>query len=443
MPGEPKQLVDTRTLMMVVFSATGGAFIEYYDFIIYGYAAASAFPAIFFPRLPPNQALLFSFLAFGAGFPARLLGAFLFGHFGDRIGRKFTFVASLILVGAATCLTGLLPSYAKLGIAAPVLLVVLRIVQGVGIGGEFGGASSLIGEFAAQRRRRAFWMSLATLGVPLGSIGAAVVLLVMSKTFATTGWRVAMLLSVVMVIPALLARYKLADSPLFEQLKQTDKLAALPSFGVLKYHARPVILLALVYAFQNMGAYVAGTYFLSFMRFAGIPLATTAAIMIVGRVGSLLGILASGPTADFFKRRVTAYIAIGLTMLLSYPLALAVLNKRIALVTLLEILVHFINVGILLGLAPILTSESFPTKFRYSGTGISFNFAGVLGGMIAPSLLAGLIGHDVFQKWYYIPIVYGIYAVVAMIALRFMRETRDLKLEDLDQAEPALRTVRG
>jgi MFS transporter, MHS family, shikimate and dehydroshikimate transport protein len=443
MPGEPKQLVDTRTLMMVVFSATGGAFIEYYDFIIYGYAAASAFPAIFFPRLPPNQALLFSFLAFGAGFPARLLGAFLFGHFGDRIGRKFTFVASLIIVGAATCLTGLLPSYAKLGIAAPVLLVVLRIVQGVGIGGEFGGASSLIGEFAAQRRRRAFWMSLATLGVPLGSIGAAVVLLVMSKTFATTGWRVAMLLSVVMVIPALLARYKLADSPLFEQLKQTDKLAALPSFGVLKHHARPVILLALVYAFQNMGAYVAGTYFLSFMRFAGIPLATTAAIMIVGRVGSLLGILASGPTADFFKRRVTAYIAIGLTMLLSYPLALAVLNKRIALVTLLEILVHFINVGILLGLAPILTSESFPTKFRYSGTGISFNFAGVLGGMIAPSLLAGLIGQDVFQKWYYIPIVYGIYAVVAMIALRFMRETCDLKLEDLDQAEPALRTVRG
>ena len=275
----------------------------------------------------------------------------------------------------------------------------------------------------------------------MGSIGAAVVLLVMSKTFATTGWRVAMLLSVVMVIPALLARYKLADSPLFEQLKQTDKLAALPSFGVLKHHARPVILLALVYAFQNMGAYVAGTYFLSFMRFAGIPLATTAAIMIVGRVGSLLGILASGPTADFCKRIVTAYIAIGLTTLLSYPLALAVLSKRIALVTLLEILVHFINVGILLGLAPILTSESFPTKFRYSGTGISYSFAGILGGMIAPSLLAGLIGHDVFHKWYYVPIIYGVYCAVAMIALRFIWETRDLKFEDLDRADRALRTM--
>ena len=328
MPGGPKQAVDTHTLTMVALSATGGAFIEYYDFFIYGYAASTAFPAIFFPSLPPTQALLFSFLAFGAGFPARLIGAFLFGHFGDRIGRKFTFMVNIIIVGATTCLTGLLPGYAKLGILAPILLVVLRIVQGIGIGGEFGGASSLLGEFAAQRSRRAFWMSLASLGVPLGSISASVVLLAMSKTFTTSGWRVAMLLSVVIVIPALLARYKLTDSSLFEQLKQTDKLDALPSFGVLKHHPRSVILLALVWAFQSMGGYTAGTYFISFMRFAGISLATTATILLVAKVGSLLGILASGPTADLFKRRVAAYIGIGLTTLLSYPLTLAVLNKR-------------------------------------------------------------------------------------------------------------------
>jgi MHS family shikimate/dehydroshikimate transporter-like MFS transporter len=442
MPGVPKQPADTRTLAVIAFSASAGVFIEYYDFLIYGYAAASAFPAIFFPRLPPTQALLFSFMAFGAGFPARLLGAFLFGHFGDRTGRKFSFMVNIIIVGATTCLTGLLPGYAKLGLAAPVLLVVLRIVQGIGIGGEFGGASCLLGEFAAQRSRRAFWMSLANLGVSLGGLGAGVVLLVMSKTFATSGWRVAMLLSVVIVVPALLTRYKLADSPLFEQLKQTDKLAALPSVGVLKHHSRSVILVALVVAFMSMDGYVAVTYFISFMRFAGIPLATTAVIMIAGRVGAVLGVLASGPSADFCKRRLTAYIAIGLTTLLSYPLALTVLSRRIALVTFLEILVHFFGVGILSGLAPILACESFPTKFRYSGNGISFNLAGVLGGMIAPSLLAGLIGDDVFHKWYYVPIVYAFYCAVAMLALRFMRETRDLKLEDLDRAEPALRTVR-
>jgi MHS family shikimate/dehydroshikimate transporter-like MFS transporter len=150
------QGTDTRTLTILAFSATAGALIEFYDFFICGYAAATAFPAIFFPKLPPTQALVFSYLAFGAAFPARLIGAFLFGHFGDRTGRKFSFLLSIAIVGGTTCLTGLLPGYAKLGIVAPVLLVVFRVVQGIGIGGEFGGTSSLLAEFGAERRSRAF-----------------------------------------------------------------------------------------------------------------------------------------------------------------------------------------------------------------------------------------------------------------------------------------------
>src|SRR5262250_2542920 len=225
------QVVDTRTLTILAFSATAGTLVELYDFFIYGYAAASAFPAIFFPKLPPTQALVFSFMAFGAGFPARLVGAFIFGHFGDRTGRKFSFLLSISIVGATACLTGLLPGYASLGIAAPMLLVVLRIVQGIGLGGEFGGTSSLLAEFGAARRSRAFWMSLASLGVPLGAMAASGVMLIMSKTFATAGWRIAMLLSAIIVIPALFARYKLADSPLFEQLKRREQLAQMPSLG--------------------------------------------------------------------------------------------------------------------------------------------------------------------------------------------------------------------
>src|SRR5215831_19065740 len=137
------QGVGTRTLTILAFSATAGTLVELYDFFIYGYAAASAFPGIFFPKLPPNQALVFSYLAFGAGFPARLVGAFIFGHFGDRTGRKFAFLVNIVIVGATTCLTALLPGYSVLGIAAPILLVVLRVVQGIGLGGEFGGASAL------------------------------------------------------------------------------------------------------------------------------------------------------------------------------------------------------------------------------------------------------------------------------------------------------------
>jgi len=435
---EYTQGIGTRTLTILAFSATAGTLVELYDFFIYGYAAASAFPGIFFPKLPPTQALVFSFLAFGAGFPARLVGAFIFGHFGDRTGRKFSFLLSIAIVGATTCLTGLLPGYASLGIAAPMLLVVLRIVQGIGLGGEFGGTSSLLAEFGAQRRSRAFWMSLANLGIPLGGLAASGVMLVMSRSFATSGWRIAMLLSVVVVIPALLARYKLADSPLFAHLKQREQLAALPSFGVFKMHAGPIFLVALVVAFMSMDGFVMGTYFISFMKFVGIPLATTAVILMLGRIADAFGVLLSGPLADFCKRRIAAYIAIGLTTLLSYPFVLAVLSKRIGLVMALQIPISFFGIGVLHGLAPILASESFPTKFRYSGTGISYNLCHLFGGMIAPSALAGLIGQDVFRKWYYVPACYAFYCIVAMLALLFIRETRDVNLEFLDQAEPGL-----
>jgi MFS family permease len=430
---EPEQKVDTRTLIILAFSATAGVLVEFYDFFIYGYAAASAFPTVFFPRLAPTTALVLSYLAFGAGFPARLLGAFVFGHFGDKTGRKYSFLINILIVGVTTCLTGLLPGYVTLGVAAPILLVLLRVLQGIGLGGEFGGASSLLAEFGAKRKSRAFWMSLANLGIPLGAMAASAVMLVLHTSFATTGWRVAMLLSALIVAPALLARYKLADTPLFERLKQKDQLAKLPSFSVFKKHSRPIILLALVSAFQQMDGYVSGTYVISFMKFAGIPLATTAVIMILSRIGDILGVVLAGPMADLCKRRMVAYLAIGFTTLISYPFVLAILGKHLALIMLLQFLITFFGIGLLHGLAPIITSESFPTKFRYSGTGISYSISAIMGGMVAPSVLAGLIGQDVLHKWFYVPVVYSVYCVVAMVALLFIRETRDLSLEELDQ----------
>ncbi len=439
---EPEQKVDTRTLIILAFSATAGVLVEFYDFFIYGYAAASAFPTVFFPKLAPTTAQVLSYLAFGAGFPARLLGAFVFGHFGDKTGRKYSFLINILIVGVTTCLTGLLPGYATLGVAAPILLVLLRVLQGVGLGGEFGGASSLLAEFGAKRKSRAFWMSLANLGIPLGAMSASAVMLVLNKSFTTTGWRVAMLLSALIVAPALLARYKLADTPLFERLKQKDQLAKLPSFSVFKKHSRPIILLALVSAFQQMDGYVSGTYVISFMKFAGIPLATTAIIMILSRIGDILGVVLAGPFADLCKRRMVAYLAIGFTTLISYPFVLAILGKHLALIMLLQCLITIFGIGLLHGLAPIITSESFPTKFRYSGTGISYSISAIMGGMVAPSVLAGLIGRDVIHKWFYVPVVYTIYCVVAMLALLFIRETRDLSLEELDhEASPPIEKV--
>ena len=406
--------------------------VEFYDFFLYGYAAASAFPATFFPNLPPTQALVFSYLAFGAGFPARLLGAFVFGHFGDRAGRKYAFIINISLVGSTTCLTGLLPGYATLGIAAPVLLVVLRIMQGIGLGGEFGGASALLAEFGSKRKARAFWTSLANLGIALGGISASTVLLLLSGSFASGGWRVAMLLSAVIVFPAVLARYKLADSPLFERLKHREQVVRMPSVEVLRTHGVRIVLLALVFGFQQMDGYVSGTYIISFMNAAGVPLTTTAALLLVGRVGDALGILVSGPSANLLKRKGVAYLAMALTTALSYPFVLAILGRHVAMMAVLQFLITFLGVGLLHGLAPILTSESFPTKFRYSGSGIAFNLSAIVGGMVAPALLAGSIGQDVAGKWYYVTIVYAVYCAVGMLALAFISETRDLDFETLD-----------
>jgi MFS transporter, MHS family, shikimate and dehydroshikimate transport protein len=426
---------DTRTLIILAFSATAGVLVEFYDFAIFGFAVASAFPETFFPKLPPTQALVFSYLAYAAGHPARLLGGFIFGHFGDRSGRKFAFLINIVVVGASTCLTGLLPSYATIGIAAPMLLVLLRIIQGIGVGGEFGGATSLLAEFGAKRRCRAFWMSLANLGLALGVMAASGMFLLLRKSFATTGWRVAMLLSAVIAIPALVARYKLSDSPLFQQLKQRQQLARLPSFAIFRRHAAPILLLATVAAFQNLDTVVTGTYIVSFMHLAGIPLATAAIIIFLSRFADVTGVLLSGPLADICKRRRLAYFAIGATMLISYPFALAIVGRHVVLVGVLQSLIVLFGMGLLHGLVPILTSETFPTKFRYSGTGISYGLSGVLAGMIAPPLLASLIGQDVAHRWHYLPLTYVVYGAAAMLALLFVRETRDVRLENLDTSE--------
>ena len=406
--------------------------VEFYDFAIFGFAAASSFPAIFLPKLPATQALVFSFLAYAAGHPARLLGAFIFGHFGDRSGRKFAFLVNIVVVGASTFLTGLLPGYAVIGIAAPILLVTLRIIQGIGVGGVFGGATSLLAEFGAKRRYRAFWISLANLGLALGLMAASAVFLLLRASFATTGWRIAMLVSAAIVIPALVARYKLADSPLFEQLKQRNQLVRLPSLHVFRKHASSIFLLGIVAAFQNLDTAVTGAYIVSFMSLAGIPLATAAIIIFVSRFADITGVLVSGPLADLCKRRGLACFAIAMTTLVSYPLALAIVGKHIVFVGVLQCLIVLFGMGLLHGLVPILTSESFPTKFRYSGAGISYGLSGILAGMIAPPLLARLVGQDVAHHWHYLPIIYAVYGIAAILALLFIRETRGVKLEDLD-----------
>jgi len=200
----------------------------------------------------------------------------------------------------------------------------------------------------------------------------------------------------------------------------------LPSFAVFRRHAAPILLLAAVSAFQSLATVVTGTYIVSFMHLAGMPLATVAIIIFLSRFADVTGVLFSGPLADICKRRRLAYFAIGA------PFARAIVGKHVVLVTVLQFLIVLFGMGLLHGLVPILTSETFPTRFQYSGTGISYGLSGILAGMIAPPLLASLIGPDVAHHWHYLPLTYAVYGAAAMLALLFIRETRDIRLEDLD-----------
>ena len=429
--------VPTKHLTALAFSATAGVAVEYYDFFLYGYAAASVFPAEFFPSLPPRQALVFSYLAFGAGFPARLVGSFIFGHLGDRIGRKSSFLIGLGLIGGATCSTALLPGYAKLGTTAQVLLVVLRMIQGIGLGGEFGGATSLLAECAGDRRTRAFWISLANLGIPIGAVLASVALLVSGSSFTGTGWRIAMLCSVVIVIPAAFTRAFLAESPSFDRLKQGGGIERVPSLGVWRAHAPAICLIALIGAFQQMDGYVSGTYVISFMQSAGIPLATIARLLLLARVADALGVLLSGPLADRLGRKRVTVAAIAATAVLSYPFARAAVSRQLGVLAALQFLVALGGIGMLHGLVPMLAADSFPTRYRYSGSGIAFNASAILGGAVAPPLLAALIGPDPAGKWVFMPGVYAGYAAIANVALRFLPATRtELDVEKGPPARP-------
>ena len=246
-----------------------------------------------------------------------------------------------------------------------------------------------------------------------------------------------MMLSAVVVIPALLARYKLAESPLFDKLNQTQR-AKMPSFAVFKRYSRPVFLLALITAFQHMDSYVSGTYIIAFMRLAGLPLTITALAITLGRVADVAGMLAASPLTEWAKKRKSmAYIAIGITTLLSFPYVGAILGKNIPLVMVFQFLISLFGLGLMHGILPVLTTESFPTKYRYSGGGIAYSFSSVMGGMVAPSMLAALIGTNL-GKWYYLPAVYLVYCAIAMTALIMLRETQGVELEDVDRQEGTL-----
>src|SRR5262245_40063469 len=257
-------------LVEAVVASTIGTTIEWYDFFLYGLAAASFFPNLFFPAEDRFVGLLLSFGTYTVGFVARPLGGVLFGYLGDRVGRKSTLVATLLLMGLSTMLIGLLPGYAQIGVIAPVLLTVLRVIQGLGVGGEWGGSVLLALEYG-HRGKRGFWASWPQAGVPLGLLSAASVLALFEGNlsqadFLQWGWRVPFLISGLLIVVGLLIRIRILETPLFRQLQATQQVAHAPVTETVRRHWREVLLAAGSRISENACFYLFSTYVLAYSR---------------------------------------------------------------------------------------------------------------------------------------------------------------------------------
>src|SRR6478735_4954996 len=392
-PVSPAPSLARSQRRRAVIASTVGTTIEWYDFFLYGTAAALVFPHIFFPGQTPYAGVIASFGTQFVGFAARPIGAAIFGHYGDRIGRKATLITTLLLMGIGSTLIGVLPGYAAIGIAAPILLTVLRLVQGVAVGGEWGGSVLMSMEWGS-KKRRGFMASWPQLGVPIGLLLSTAMVQLMSATtgpnFETWGWRVPFLASIVLVGVGLYVRLRVLESPAFAEVKQTQAV-------------RKLLFITFVLAY--------GTTQLKLGR-TGLLTDT----LIAAAIG-LISVPLFGHISDLIGRRLMYGIGIVCTGLFAFPY-FGLLNTRMAGLALLAIVLSLIFQDMQYGPQAALIAESFGTNIRYSGAGLGYQLASVIAGGPAPLIAAAILQSTGSSTWISIYIIAC--CVVSMIALLLM-----------------------
>jgi MFS family permease len=425
-PTAPDSLV-TGQRRRAVIASTVGTTIEWYDFFLYGTMAALVFPKVFFPGGSAYSGILASFAVQFVGFGARPIGAAIFGHFGDRVGRKATLVTTLMLMGISTFLMGLLPGRASWGIAAPILLVVLRILQGVGVGGEWGGSVLLSMEWGSQRRR-GFFASWPQLGVPLGLLlSTGIVKLVQGNTsaddFDSWGWRIPFLLSIVLVGIGLYVRLRVLESPAFAEVKKQEVVYRQPVWEVIKTQPREVLTSAFVRMSEQAPFYLFITFVLTYgTQQLGLARGDLLNYTLVAAAVGLITVPLFGHISDVIGRRKTYAIGIVGTAIFAFPY-FGLLNTKTSALVLLAIVVSLIVHDIQYGPQAALIAESFGTNLRYSGAGIGYQLASVIAGGPAPLIAAAILKHtgsSTWISWYIIGC-----CIVSAVALALMPRRRE------------------
>ncbi|MEU9245578.1 MFS transporter [Streptomyces shenzhenensis] len=438
-----------HSLPRIVAASLVGTTIEWYDFFLYGSAAALVFNKLFFPDSDPLVGTLLAFLTYAVGFAARPLGALVFGHYGDRLGRKRLLVLSLLLMGGATFAIGLLPTHATVGGAAPVLLTLLRLVQGFALGGEWGGAVLLVSEHG-DARRRGFWASWPQTGAPAGQLLATGVLSLLTAVlsddaFGSWGWRIPFLLSGVLVVVGLWIRLSVDESPVFrEALARSEARRSAgtaeppPLVSVLRNHWRDVLIAMGARMAENIGYYVITAFVLVYATTsAGVSKQTALNAVLIGSAVHFAVIPAWGALSDRIGRRPVYLLGAAGTGLWIFPFfALADTGRFGYLV--LAVTVGLVLHGAMYAPQAAFFAEMFATRMRYSGASIGAQFASVAAGAPAPLIATALLSDYGSST----PIALYVIAasLLTLVAVGVAKETRRRDLADDGLATVSPRT---
>ena len=377
-----------------IVASTVGTTIEWYDFFLYSTAAALIFPKLFFPSADSSAGILLAFGTQFVGFAARPVGAAIFGHYGDRIGRKATLVTTLLIMGVCTALIGVLPVYATIGIAAPLLLTVLRLLQGAAVGGEWGG-SVLIAMEWGESHRKGFTASWPQLGVPLGLLLSTAMVQVFSATtgpdFESWGWRVPFLLSLVLVGVGLYVRLRVLESPEFSEVRETKAVAKLPVIEAFRTQWREILAAMFVRMSEQAPFYIFITFVLTYGT-AHLKLSRGSLLndtLVAAAVG-LVSVPLFGHLSDKIGRRTMYAIGIACVALFAFPY-FGLLNTTEPWLVLLAIVLSLVFHDMQYGPQAALIAESFGTNIRYSGAGLGYQLASVIAGGPAPLIAAAIL----------------------------------------------------
>jgi metabolite-proton symporter len=411
----------------VLFASLIGTTIEFFDFYIYGTAAVLVFPALFFPSTDPTSALLASLATFGIAFLARPIGSALFGHFGDRVGRKTTLVAALLTMGLSTVTIGLLPGYASVGLAAPLLLALCRFGQGVGLGGEWGGAVLLAVENAPPGKR-AWYGMFPQLGAPIGFFFSGGVFLLLSELltdeqFLAWGWRIPFLASVVLVGVGLYVRLTITETPAFREVLERQERVRVPVLVVFRDHGATILRGTLICLATFVLFYLLTVFTLSW---GTSRLGFTRERFLVLQLLSVFGFAATIPISAALaaggRRRTLVWVTVAI---LAFGLVMGRLFEAGTAGALLTLGGGMLLMGMTYGPLGTLLSELFPTALRYSGSSIAFNLAGIFGASLAPYIATALASrYGLATVGYYLSTA----AALTLVGLLTTRETKDLAL---------------